>query len=234
MQITWYGHSAFRIAFNDVVILLDPFISATGLYKGGVAEAQKGATHVLLTHGHDDHVGDALAICKATGARLVSTFEVCMWLMGQGAQNINPGNVGGTVDCGGFTASFTQALHSSSTIVDGKPLYLGVPVGFVIKAKGEPVLYAMGDTDIFGDMALIQEFHAPSVGLVPIGDRFTLGAKSAALACQRYFQFQTIVPCHYATFPMLDQSADAFLEAMGSDRGKVKVPAIGEAFEIAG
>jgi L-ascorbate metabolism protein UlaG (beta-lactamase superfamily) len=232
MEITWYGHSAFRIAFGDVVALIDPFISGPGLFKGGVSEAQKGVTHVLLTHGHDDHVGDAVAICKATGAQLVSSFEVCMWLHSQGVTAINPGNVGGTIDCGGFTTSFTQAIHSSGAVVDGKSIYLGNPMGLVIKAKGEPVLYDMGDTEIFGDMALIQELYAPEIGLVPIGDRFTMGAKSAALACRRFFQFKTIVPIHYATFPMLAQSPDAFLEAMGGDRSKVKVAGIGEPFRV--
>jgi L-ascorbate metabolism protein UlaG (beta-lactamase superfamily) len=186
----------------------------------------------LLTHGHDDHVGDSLAICKATGAQLVSSFEVCMWLNGQGATSINPGYIGGTVDCGSFTTSFTQAFHSSGSVVDGKTVYLGSPMGLVIKAKGQPTLYHMGDTGIFGDMALIQELYAPEIGIVPIGDRFTMGATSAALACRRFFRFQTIFPSHYATFPMLDQSPDAFLEAMGDHRGKVKIPTIGQSVVV--
>jgi L-ascorbate metabolism protein UlaG (beta-lactamase superfamily) len=232
MEVTWYGHSAFRVTFDDAIVLIDPFISGSGLFKGGVAEAQQGVTHVLLTHGHDDHVGDSLAICKATGAQLVSSFEVCMWLNGQGATSINPGNIGGTVDCGSFTTSFTQAFHSSGSVVDGKTVYLGSPMGLVIKAKGQPTLYHMGDTGIFGDMALIQELYAPEIGIVPIGDRFTMGATSAALACRRFFRFQTIFPSHYATFPMLDQSPDAFLEAMGDHRGKVKIPTIGQSVVV--
>ncbi len=151
-----------------------------------------------------------------------------MWLNGQGATSINPGNIGGTVNCGGFTTSFTQALHSSGAVVDGKPVYLGSPMGLVLKANGQPTLYHMGDTGIFGDMTLIQELYAPEIGIVPIGDRFTMGATSAALACRRYFRFRTIFPSHYATFPMLDQSPDAFLEAMDCDASKVKIPTIGQ------
>ena len=231
MKITWFGHSAFRVAFGDAVIMIDPFLSDNPKFDGDAMEAAAGCTHVLLTHGHNDHVGDALNILKATGAQLVSTYEVCVWLSGQGVENANFANHGGTVDCGAFTTSIVQAIHSSSADVDGQITYLGNPAGLIIKAPGEPVLYHMGDTEIFGDMALIAEIHQPQIGIVPIGDRFTMGAKTAALACQRFFDFKTVVPCHYGTFPIIDQTADAFLAAMGDDAAKVKVPAIGEAFD---
>jgi L-ascorbate metabolism protein UlaG (beta-lactamase superfamily) len=230
MQVTWFGHSAFRLDFQGACVMIDPFF-AGGTDQDALAAAE-GCTHVLLTHGHDDHVGSTAAICKATGAQLVSSFEVCMWLSQQGAENINPGNIGGTVDCGGFTVSFVNALHSSGTVQNGQSIYLGNPMGLVVKAPGEPVLYHLGDTDIFGDMALINEIHRPEVGIVPIGDRFTMGAKTAALACQRFFDFATIIPCHYATFPMLAPSADAFVAALGADGGKVVVPAVGKPFTV--
>jgi L-ascorbate metabolism protein UlaG (beta-lactamase superfamily) len=184
----------------------------------------------LLTHGHDDHVGDALAILQSTGAQLVGSFEVCMWLVSQGAsgERINPGNHGGTVDCGGFTTSFVNALHSSGTTRDGASVYLGNPLGLVIKAAGEPTVYHMGDTDIFGDMALINELHQPDIGIVPIGDRFTMGAKSAALACKRFFDFGVVLPVHFGTFPILDQTADGFLSEMAPDASKVRVLAPGD------
>ena len=232
MKITWLGHSAFRVAFGDAVIMIDPFLSGNPSFEGDAMEAAAGCTHVLLTHGHNDHVGDALNILKATGAQLVSTYEVCVWLSGQGVENANFANHGGTVDCGAFTTSIVQAVHSSSADVDGQITYLGNPAGLIVKAPGEPVLYHMGDTEIFGDMALINEIHQPQIGIVPIGDRFTMGAKTATLACQRFFDFKTVVPCHYGTFPIIDQTADAFLAAMGDDAGKVTVPAIGQAFDV--
>lgn len=232
MKITWYGHSAFRLDFAGAVVLIDPFLTGNPSFQGDVSEASAGCTHVLVTHGHDDHVGDAAAICRSTGAQLVSCYEVCMWLNGQGVENVNPGNHGGTIDCGAFTVSFVNALHSASTMKDGRPIYLGNPLGLIVKAKGEPALYHMGDTEIFGDMALIDELHQPEIGIVPIGDRFTMGARTAAIACRRFFGFSKVIPCHYGTFPVLDRTADRFLAEMDQDAAKVIVPQPGAPFEV--
>ena len=147
---------------------------------------------------------------KKTGAMLVANFEICMYLVGKGVsgEKINPGNTGGTVDCGGFTTTFVQALHSSSFDGDdGQNTYLGNPLGLVLHFPDDKTLYHMGDTDIFSDMALINELHEPKIGLVPIGDRFTMGGAVAALACRRFFKFETVVPCHYARFRLIDQTA---------------------------
>ena len=104
--------------------------------------------------------------------------------------------------------------------------------GLILHAAGEKTLYHMGDTDIFGDMALINELHRPDVGIVPIGDRFTMGGAVAALACRRYFGFETILPCHYASFPIIDRTADKFIAAMEGDAGKVKVLEVGGSIEV--
>src|SRR5690606_29566809 len=105
MKLTWHGHSAFTVEAGKAKILIDPFITGNPGASEGVEAIAKGVTHVLLTHGHNDHVGDALAVLKLTDAMLVANFEICMYLVGQGASDkrINPGNTGGTVDCGGFT-----------------------------------------------------------------------------------------------------------------------------------
>ena len=235
MQLTWYGHSAFRIEAADAVILIDPFLTGNPSWDKGWEEAAEGVTHVLLTHGHNDHVGDALPILQKTGAMLVANFEICMYLVGQGVdQNkINPGNHGGTVDCGGFTTTFVQALHSSSFAGEGGAnTYLGNPGGLVLHFPGEKTLYHMGDTDIFSDMALINELHQPQIGLVPVGDRFTMGGAVAALACRRFFDFETVIPCHFGSFPIIDQSADKFVEGMAGAGAKVLTPAVGESVDL--
>ncbi len=235
MKLTWYGHSAFRVVVPGAEILIDPFLSGNPTFPSSLSvdAVAEGVTHIVLTHGHDDHIGDTIAIAKKTGALVTANFEVSMWAQSQGIESINPMGCGGTVDVGPFTISLTQAHHTSSTLAGGwPPVYMGQPNGVVIKAKGEPVLYHMGDTDIFGDMALINEIHQPQIGIVPIGDRFTMGAKTAAMACRRFFTFDKIVPAHYGTFPMIDGSADKFLAEMGDQAARVTVPERGVAFEV--
>jgi L-ascorbate metabolism protein UlaG (beta-lactamase superfamily) len=232
MKLTWLGHSAFRIELPDAVILIDPFLSGNPKFTGAVAQASEGTTHIILTHGHDDHVGDTVEIAKATGAQLISNFEICTFLHAQGVTNINPGNTGGEIDCGAFIVSFTQAFHSSGTFVNGQPVYLGNPNGIVIKPKAGPSLFHMGDTDIFSDMALIAELHQPKIGIVPIGDRFTMSGKIAALAIKRFFKFETVLPCHYGTFDGLAQDPSAFVAAMKGEATQVKTPQIGEALSF--
>lgn len=233
MKLTWYGHAAFRIEVGDAKILIDPFLSGNPSWGKGWEEAAEGVTHVLLTHGHNDHVGDAAAILGKTGAMLVANPEVCDFLAGQGVENANPGNHGGTIDCGGFTTTFVQALHSSAfTKQDGGNIYLGNPHGLVLHFPDDKTLYHMGDTDIFSDMALINELHAPDIGIVPVGDRFTMGGAVAALACRRFFKFEAAIPCHFGTFGLLDQTAEKFVDGMEGSGTTVLLPKIGEAFEL--
>jgi L-ascorbate metabolism protein UlaG (beta-lactamase superfamily) len=227
MSITWYGHSAFRVEAGNAIILIDPFLEGGPWWDGGWEGPAAGVTHVLLTHGHNDHVGSALKVLKNSDAMLVANFEICMYMVGQGVSDkkINPGNLGGTVDCGGFTATFVQALHSSSFGGDGGTnTYLGNPAGLVLHFPDDKTLYHMGDTDIFSDMALINELHEPAVGIVPIGDRFTMGGAVAALACRRFFKFETVLPCHYGSFPIVDATCDKFTSGMEGSGVEVLTP----------
>jgi L-ascorbate metabolism protein UlaG (beta-lactamase superfamily) len=232
MEITWFGHSCFRIDTGGSAILIDPFLTGNATFEeSGIPwhQAIKGTTHVALTHGHEDHTGDTARICKETGAQLLAVHELATHLAGQGVDKIDPGNTGGTLYHGDFDLTFVPAWHSASNIVDGRPIYLGACCGLVIAASGGKTIYHMGDTAIFSDMALINEIYAPQIGFVPIGDRYTMGSRTAALACKRFFDFELIVPCHYGTFPVLDQSADKFIAELGDN--VVLVPEVGVPFE---
>jgi L-ascorbate metabolism protein UlaG (beta-lactamase superfamily) len=233
MRITWFGHSAFRLEFAGNVVLIDPFLSNNPSFKGDVVAATHGATHILLTHGHGDHVGDTVGIAERTGAKVVADADLCAWLGGKGVQKRDPMNSGGTVDQGNFSVTLVQAFHSSGAFENGNGQYLGDPHGVIVQVPDGHTVYHMGDTAIFGDMELINELYEPTIGFVPIGDRFTMGGRIAAYACREFFDFDVVVPCHYGSFPIIDQTAERFLEGMdGLDSTKVLVPEVGVPFEV--
>lgn len=229
MKITWFGHSCFRIETGSSVLLIDPFLKGNPSFeKSGISweDATSGVTHVALTHGHDDHIGDAGEICKMRDATLFAVFELALHVQGKGAQKLEPMNTGGTVRSTDFDLTFTQALHSSSS----NGIYLGNPCGIILKTRENKTVYHMGDTELFSSMEHINELYRPSIGIVPIGDRFTMGARTAAYACKKYFQFSTVIPCHYGTFDLLDQTADAFVSEMAGEN--VLVPRIGDPVSV--
>ncbi len=231
MQLTWFGHSAFRLDLDRASILIDPFLD-NPTFEGDKEAAIAGVTHVVLTHGHDDHVGSTVEICKTTGALLVANPEVCDYLEAKGVRKNEHINHGGELDFGAFRVALVPAWHSSSTTIDGNPVYLGNPGGVVIMADGERTLLHMGDTGIFEGMRLTGEIYEPKIGIVPIGDRFTMGGKIAALACRRYFDFETVIPCHYETFPALHGTAETFLAEMKGTDADVLIPERGVAATV--
>jgi L-ascorbate metabolism protein UlaG (beta-lactamase superfamily) len=232
MQITWYGHSAFRLDFAGHAVLIDPFFTGNPAFVSDKAAAIKGVTHIVLTHGHGDHVGDTLDIAKWNGATVTANYDLGMWLVAKGLEKLNPMNTGGTTDLGGFTVSLVRADHSSGEMANGTSVYLGNPCGAIIKAPGEPTIYHMGDTDIFSDMALIAEIHQPRIAMVPIGDRFTMNAATAALAVRRFFKLDAVIPCHYGSFPIIDATADKFVTALRGHATKVIVPDKGKSVAV--
>jgi L-ascorbate metabolism protein UlaG (beta-lactamase superfamily) len=232
MQITWYGHSAFRLDFGGNAVLIDPFFTGNPAFVSDPREAMRGVKHVVLTHGHGDHVGDTLEIAKQNEATVTTNYDLCMWLAGKGLQKMNPMNTGGTTDLGGFTATMVRADHSSGDIKDGMPIYLGNPCGVIIKAKGEPTVWHLGDTDIFSDMALLAEIYQPKVAIVPIGDRFTMSPATAAMAVTRFIKPETAIPCHYGSFPIIEPNADKFVADMKGQATKVIVPEKGKPFAV--
>lgn len=230
MQITWFGHSAFRLDFAGKAVLIDPFFTGNPAFVSDRGAAIRGVTHIVLTHGHPDHVGDAVDISKATGAPVIANYDLCMWLAGKGLEKFDTMNTGGTTEQGGFTVSLVRADHSSGDMQNGVPVYLGNPCGVIVAAPGEPTVYHLGDTDIFSDMALIAEIHKPKIAFVPIGDRFTMSPKTAALAVNKFLKVETAVPCHYGSFPIIEPNADKFVAAMRGSATKVIVPDKGKAF----
>lgn len=233
MRLTWLGHSAFRIEIRGANLLIDPFFSGNPSFPGDRAAATAGLTHILLTHGHGDHLGDTLAIAKETGAKVIADADLVAYLGAHGAKNLDPMNTGGTTDQGAFRVSLTVAHHSSAFLAPtGMSHSMGHPHGIVIRAEGEKTLYHAGDTDIFSDMALIDEIYEPKIGILPIGDRFTMGGAVAAMAARRFFHFETVLPCHYGTFPLLDPTADRFVAGMEGSSTQVLVPKPGETLTL--
>lgn len=228
MEITWFGHSAFRLDFKGTAVLIDPFFTGNPAFVSDRAAAIKGVSHILVTHGHGDHVGDTLAIARETGATVTTNYDLGMWLVSKGLEKFNPMNTGGTTDLGSFAVTLVRADHSSGDMVDGMPIYLGNPCGVIVKAAGEPTVYHMGDTDVFTEMGLIAELHEPKIAMVPIGDRFTMGARSAAFAVKRFFRLDAVIPCHYGSFPIIDPTADRFVDAMKGHATRVIVPEKGK------
>ena len=234
MKLRWLGHSAFRIETAGQTILIDPFLTHNPKFAGqDLKDAAKGVTHILLTHGHMDHVGDTIALANELDAEVVANADLGDWLAFRGVKKVNQGNTGGTIHTGGFSVTFVNALHSAAHITeDGVSHALGNANGLVLHFDDEPTLLHMGDTDIFQDMALINELHQPEIGIVPTGDRFTMGGAVAALACRRYFNFGTAIPCHYGTFGLLDQTAEKFVSGMEGTTTRVEVPAVGETVTV--
>ena len=230
MELTWHGHSSFSIEFSDTKILIDPFF--TGNPKFGNQKIENiisGLTHIALTHGHHDHVGDTIQIAKKTNVEIIANADLCSYLKTKDLSNFNQGNTGGTLVYENFSITFVQAHHSSASVDEnGVSHSLGNANGLVFHIQNDKTIYHMGDTDIFGDMKLINELHNPDIGIVPIGDRFTMGGAVAALSCKRFFNFSRVIPCHFGTFPIIDETADKFLSSMEGDQSKVTVLSVGE------
>lgn len=225
-QLTWYGHAAFKITTpNGRVVLIDPWISnpLNKNAKEDLAKLEK-VDLILITHGHFDHVGDAVAIAKRTKAKLVATFDLGTAIvrkLGYPKEQFTmetAGNFGGelTLLDGEVKVAFIPAVHSSAIGEEdakSEPLAAGNPGGFLVTVRSGPTIYHTGDTDVFSDMALIPAFHKVDVMLACIGDHFTMGPSRAAQAVKLVGP-RMVVPMHFATFPALNGSADAFRSAL--------------------
>lgn len=194
MNITYYGHSCFGVEINGKHLLFDPFISPNELAKNIHVNTVK-ADYILISHGHEDHIADAVSIAKRTGAKVICTFEIYVWLNKQGVENVHPMNTGGKVKLDFGNVKCVNAVHSSS-LPDGS--YGGNPMGFVVEST-EGNFYYAGDTALTYDMKLIGDYRSINFAFLPIGDNFTMGVDNAIIACD-FIKCNDIVGMHYDTF----------------------------------
>jgi L-ascorbate metabolism protein UlaG (beta-lactamase superfamily) len=244
-QLTWYGQSAFKIVTPDgKVLLVDPWLSnpVFGNAKQEIARL-KDVDLILITHGHSDHVGDAVEIGKNTGARLVATFDLADAMVkhlgypADQAQGETVGHFGGelTLLDGEVTVGFVRAHHGSGVAADDRRglRHGGAPGGFVITIRSGPTIYHTGDTDLFSDMSLLRLFHKIDIMLVCIGDHFTMGPARAAEAV-KLVDPETVIPMHYGTFPLLTGTPEAFgreLKQRGA-HAELRVMGVGETIAL--
>ncbi len=208
MNIIWLGHGSWRIETDNLVLLIDPWLTGNPmLNKDQHASATDGVTHILLTHCHFDHVADLLDLCRKHDVPAVGQYDIMSHYEEHEGITTIGFNKGGTVDLGGAKVTMVPASHSSSFGSPEGPKAAGSEVGYMIAAEGH-VIYASGDTDIMADMDWMGAYHNPDIAILSAGGHFTMDMKAAAYAARRYFNFKTVIPGHYRTFPILAQSAE--------------------------
>ncbi len=223
IELTYYGHSAFLLSNGDQNILFDPWFSGNPLASIAASELPK-IDAILVSHGHADHLGDAVEISKQHRVAIIAPFELAMFCQRRGAQ-VFPMNHGGRATFDFGTVRMTRAIHSSAYVDKGAE-YTGNPCGFVVDTGGKTLYYA-GDTALFSDMKLIGERDDIDIALVPIGDVFTMGAEDAGVAVD-LLNADFAVPMHYATFEVLDQTPQKFVDEMASRAAEAVVIEIGK------
>lgn len=236
IAVTWLGHATFSIRTPEGRhLLIDPWVAGNPACPRE-ASALDHIDVMVITHGHFDHIADAVSLAREHQPVVIGIFEVCKWLERKGVGNLTTMNKGGTIECQGVRVTMVHADHSCGIEEDdGRIVYGGEAVGYVLTFSNGTVVYHAGDTNVFGDMALIRELYAPSVVMLPIGGKYTMSPKEAAKAVE-LLRPRVVIPMHFGTFPGLTGRPDELIERL-RDKGlgsvEVRVLRPGETTELA-
>jgi L-ascorbate metabolism protein UlaG (beta-lactamase superfamily) len=211
VKLTWLGHATFKVETPEgKTILIDPWVEGNPACPENLKQLHQ-LDVMLITHGHFDHIADAVALAKRHKPTVVAIWEICQWLASKGVENTVDMNKGGTAAVSDLRVTMVHADHSCGILDDGKIIYGGDPCGYVIRFSSGFKLYHAGDTNVFGDMKIIAELYQPDLACLPIGDHYTMSPREAAYAI-RLLGVKAVIPMHYGTFPILKGSPEALKE----------------------
>jgi L-ascorbate metabolism protein UlaG (beta-lactamase superfamily) len=219
MQITWLGHGTFQFRLpSGQTILMDPWVDGNPAYPKSYTIER--VDTICISHGHFDHIHDAVPLAKKFSPEVIAIFETAHWLESKGVANTRPMNKGGSQKVGDVTITMTHAVHSCGILDDGKIIYGGEAAGYVVRLPDNRCFYFAGDTNVFTDMELIEELYRPELAFLPIGDLFTMSPREAALAC-RLLRPRKVIPMHFGTFPTLTGRPEQLRERIAGQETEI-------------
>jgi L-ascorbate metabolism protein UlaG (beta-lactamase superfamily) len=219
MQITWLGHGTFQFRLpSGQTIIMDPWTDGNPAYPK--SHTIDRVDTICISHGHFDHIHDAVPLATKFKPEVVAIYETAHWLESKGVANTRPMNKGGSQKIGDVTITMTHAIHSCGILDDGKIIYGGEAAGYILRLPDQRAIYFSGDTNVFSDMELIHELYHPELVCLPIGDLFTMGPREAALAC-RMLRPAKVIPMHFGTFPALTGRPDQLRDRIAGQETQV-------------